>query len=88
VSGEELNFVDREVVLRADLELLDDGGLVWTPIRFLLDGPRAPRPGEEVLLVDTAGTGTCLGSVVAVAGWEACVRPEWATWTGPRPPLH
>jgi hypothetical protein len=82
VSGEELNFNDREVVLRADLKLLDDGGFVWTPVRFLLSGPRAPKPGEQVLLVDTGGAGTCLGSVVSVAGWEACVRPEWATWSG------
>jgi hypothetical protein len=87
LSGEELDFSDREVVLRADLHLLDDGGFVWTPVRFLLHGPRTPRPGEKVLLVDTGGAGTCLGSVVSVAGWEACVRPEWTTWSGSELPL-
>jgi hypothetical protein len=86
--GEELDFSDREVVLRADLETLGEAGLVCTPVRFLLAGPRAPRPGETVLLVDTGGAGTCLGTIVAVAGWEACVRPEWATWSGAEAPLH
>jgi hypothetical protein len=82
MPGEELNFSDREVVLRADLTLLDDRDCVWTPMRFLLSGPRTPRPGERVLLVDTGGAGTCLGRVVSVAGWEACVRPDWETWSG------
>jgi hypothetical protein len=88
LTGEELDFTDREVVLRADLKVLDDVGDVWTPVRFLLRGPRAPKPGEQVLLVDTGGAGTCLGSVVSVEGWEACVRPEWSTWTGSDAPLN
>ena len=86
MPGEELNFIDREVVLRADLALLDERDCIWTPTRFLLNGPRAPQPGELVLLVDTGGTGTCLGRVISVAGWEACVRPDWATWSGRRMP--
>ena len=80
--GEELNFTDREVVLRADLSALDDLDCVWTPTRFLMSGPRAPMPGERVVLVDINGAGTCLGRVVSVAGWEACVRPDWETWSG------
>ena len=83
MPGEELNFNDREVVLRADLTRLDDRDCTWTPTRFLLNGPRAPQPGERVLLVDTGGMGACLGRVVSVAGWEACVRPDWETWSGP-----
>ena len=80
--GGDLNFNDREVVLRADLSNLDELDCVWTPIRFIMGGPRSPRPGERVLLVDTGGAGSCLGRVVTVAGWEACVRPDWDTWCG------
>jgi hypothetical protein len=80
--GGELNFDDREVVLRADLSLLDERDCVWTSLRFLMKGPRAPQPGERVLLVDISGTGTCLGAVIAVAGWQACVCPDWETWSG------
>ena len=82
MPGEELNFNDREVVLRADLSTLDDRDCVWTATRFLLRGPRAPMPGERVLLVDVNGTGTCLGRVMSATGWEACVRPDWETWSG------
>jgi hypothetical protein len=82
MHGEELNFNDREVVLRADLSTLDERDCVWTPTRFLMRGPRPPMPGERVLLVDITGIGTCLGRVVSAAGWEACVRPDWETWSG------
>jgi hypothetical protein len=47
-----------------------------------MKGPRAAQPGERVLLVDVGGNGTCLGRVVSVVGWEACVRPDWETWSG------
>jgi hypothetical protein len=84
--GEELDFNAREVVLRADFTLLDDRDCIWTPMRFLLKGPRAPQPGERVVLVDIGGTGTCLGRVVSVGGWEACIRPDWETWSGTAKP--
>jgi hypothetical protein len=84
LHGEELDFSDREVVLRADLNRLDERGCVWTPVRFLMAGPRAPQPGEQVVLVDVGGAGTCLGTVVEMSGWEACVRPQRDTWSGPR----
>ena len=77
-----LDFNEREVVLRADLSTLDELECIWTPVRFIMNGPRAPQPGERVLLVDTGGTGSCIGRVVALAGWEACVRPDWETWSG------
>jgi hypothetical protein len=41
-----------------------------------------PQPGERVVLVDTGDAGTCLGRVVSVAGWEACIRPDWSTLSG------
>ena len=84
--GEELNFNDREVVLRADLSGLDERDCVWTPTRFLMNGPRMPVAGERVVLVDVNGAGTCLGRVVSVTGWEACVRPDWETWSGAEMP--
>jgi hypothetical protein len=88
--GEELDFNDREVVLRADLSSLDELECVWTPIRFIMRGPRAPQAGERVLLVDTGGAGTCLGRVITISGWEACIRPDWETWSGSAqpPPGH
>jgi hypothetical protein len=52
-------------------------------------GPRPPRPGEPVVLVDVEG-GSCVGRVVSVCGWEARVRPDWRTWSGSsrRPERH
>lgn len=79
-----LDFEEREIVLRADLGDRDEDDCVWTPVRFLMRGPRPPRPGERVVLVDTGG-GSCLGRVTALSGWEACVTPDWGTWSGPRP---
>ena len=85
---DELNFNDREVVLRADLSTPDDMDCIWAPLRFIMRGPRAPQPGERVLLVDSAGKGTCLGRVVSISGWEACVRPDWESWCGAaKPPV-
>jgi hypothetical protein len=82
-----LDFERREVVLRADLGGHQAEDCVWTPLRFLMRGPRSPRPGERVLLVDPDG-GTCLGRVTIVSGWEACVRPDWSTWQRPGATLH
>ena len=40
------------------------------------------------MLVDVEG-GSCMGRVVSVAGWEACVRPDWRTWSGTgKPPAR
>jgi hypothetical protein len=76
--------VEREVVLRADFELLDSDGRTWISLRFVR-GPRPPRPGEQVYLLDYQGHG-CVGTVERVEGWYACVRPDWTTWRGGRPP--
>ena len=86
MPGEEFNFGDREVVLRADLSCFDEADCVWTSVRFLLRGPRTPDPGERVLLVDPDDRSTCVGQVISVNGWEACVRPDWETWSGSRKP--
>ena len=72
--------VRREFVLRADFELLDSDGRAWISQRFVR-GPRPPRPGELVYLLDFQGHG-CVGTVERVEGWYACVQPDWSTWTG------
>jgi hypothetical protein len=86
-TGHELDFDEREVVLRADLGDRDDRDCIWTSLRFLMRGPRPPRAGEVVLLVDVGG-GSCMGRVVSVSGWEACIHPDWRTWSssGSPPP--
>jgi hypothetical protein len=73
----ELDFAQREVVLRADFEDADDDRCLWTSMRFLMDGPRHPRVGEDVFLIDGAGAG-CLGRVVELNGWMARVRMKRA----------
>ena len=88
VQGRGLDFGEREVVLRADLAHRDPDDCIWTSVRFLMSGPRPPRPGETVMLVDVED-GSCMGRVVSMAGWEACVRPDWRTWSGSgRPPAR
>jgi hypothetical protein len=82
---QDLDFTEREVVLRADLGDRDEHDCIWTSLRFLMRGPRPPRPAERVVLVDLGG-GSCIGRVTSVTGWEACVSPDWDTWSGPHPP--
>jgi hypothetical protein len=77
-----LDFGEREVVLRADFTDLDDEQCVWTSMRFMLKGPRHPREGEWVYLIDSFGRG-CVGLVETVNGWSARVRPDWASWAPP-----
>jgi hypothetical protein len=72
---QELDFGAREVVLRASLRELDEDQCVWTPVRFIRDGPRHPRVGEYVYLIDGEGQG-CLGEVIELKGWMARVRPR------------
>jgi hypothetical protein len=87
LGGGSFDFMGREVVLRADLAARDDDGCIWTPVRFLMRGPRPPRTGERVILMDVGG-GSCLGRVESVKGWKACVRPDLDTWSeaGSPPP--
>jgi hypothetical protein len=67
--------VEREFVLRADFELVDNDGCLWISLRFLRN-LRPPRPGELVYLLDYEGHG-CVGTVERVEGWYVCVRPDW-----------
>jgi hypothetical protein len=74
-----LDFGHREVVLRANLDDADDERCVWTSMRFIMEGPRHPRVGESVYLMDREGAG-CMGRVEELNGWLARVRllPETA----------
>jgi hypothetical protein len=74
------DFQTREFVLRADFDLLDDDRCVWVSTRFMRH-PRAPGEGDVVYLLDSRGRG-CVGTVERVEGHYACVRPDWATFTG------
>jgi hypothetical protein len=80
-AGEQhqLDFSEREVVLRANLDEMDADRCVWASMRFLVNGPRHPRVGELVFLIDGARGGS-MGSVVELNGWMARVRllPEQA----------
>ena len=75
-----IDFQTRELVLRADFDLLDDGGCSWISLRFL-QNLRAPEEGETVYLLDGNGRG-CVGKVERVEGHYACVRPDWSTFSG------
>ena len=68
-----LDFADREVVLRANLGEVDEDRCVWTSMRFIMGGPRHPRVGESVYLIDRDG-GSCMGRVEELTGWLARVR--------------
>lgn len=87
MTGEdrELQFREREIVLRADFGELDDEQCLDLSVRFIMQGPRAPRPGEWVYLLDERGCG-CLGCVESVDGWIARVRPDWESWSGGEKP--
>jgi hypothetical protein len=82
-AGSELPFEEREIVVRADFDELDDERCLWASFHFLR-GPRHPRAGEWVYLLDGCGRG-CLGRVEAVRGWIARVKPDWATLMEGRP---
>ncbi len=75
-----IDFRTRELVLRADFDLLDDDGCSWISLRFV-QNLRAPEEGETVYLLDGNGRG-CVGKVERVEGHYACVRPDWSTFTG------
>jgi hypothetical protein len=72
---EKLDFSEREVVLRASFEELDEERCLWTPVRFIMSGPRHPRVGEAVFLIDHQGR-SCAGEVIELNGWMARVRAQ------------
>jgi hypothetical protein len=67
-----LDFAAREVVLRAHLDEVDEDRCVWTSMRFIMNGPRHPRVGELVFLMD--GDGGSMGRVEELNGWMARIR--------------
>jgi hypothetical protein len=85
IENRKLEFDEREIVLRADFNELDEERCLWASLRFLLNGPRPPREGEWVYLLDPRGDG-CMGQIDAINGWMARVRPDWESWAGGRPP--
>jgi hypothetical protein len=74
------DYETREVILRADFDLLDDERCSWVSLRFLR-GREAPHEGDVVYLLDGRGRG-CMGTVERIDGWYACVRPDWSSWVG------
>jgi hypothetical protein len=81
----ELDFAEREIVLRADFASLDEDSCIETSVRFIMSGPRPPREGEWVCLLDERGDG-CLGQIESISGWSVRIRPDWKTWAGSQPP--
>jgi hypothetical protein len=68
-----LDFAQREVVLRGNLDEADADRCVWTSMRFLMGGPRHPRVGELVFVIDT-NSGGAIARVEELNGWMARVR--------------
>jgi kynureninase len=68
-----LDFGEREVVLRANLDEVDADRCVWASMRFLVNGPRQPRVGELVFVID-GDRGGSIATVVELNGWMARVR--------------
>jgi hypothetical protein len=79
-QGQGIDFEKRELVLRADFDLLDDDSCMWVSNRFRHE-LRAPREGEIVYLLDGRGCG-CAGVVERVEGHYVCVKPDWSSFTG------
>ena len=72
-SERNLDFGEREVVLRANLDEVDAERCVWTSMRFLMRGPRHPVVGETVFLIDGRRGGS-MGRVEELNGWMARIR--------------
>ena|SRR5437868_3751708 len=77
-------FDEREIVLRADFDRVDEADVLSVPVRFD-GGPRPPQRGEFAYLLDGTGNG-CVAYVAKVRDGVARVLPVWDTWTGPSDP--
>ena len=89
MSGTLTDFLQHQVVLRVDFDLLGDDGRARVSMRFQ-KGLEMPERGDLVYLLDGRGNG-CVGMVEDVDGWYVCVRPDWKTWVGadrPSPARH
>ena len=72
-------FDEREIVLRADFRAIDERNVLSVPLRD--DGPRPPKRGEFVYLLDGAGNG-CVAFCAKVRDGIARVMPVLETWNG------
>ena len=79
-----LPFDEREIVLRANFDRVEEGDVLSVPVRFD-GGPRPPKRREFVYLLDGAGNG-CVGFVAKIRDGVARVMPVWDTWMGPSAP--
>jgi hypothetical protein len=75
-----IDFEKRELVLRADFDLLDDDHCAHVSLRFM-HGPAPPEPGDTVYLIDDRGRG-CPGTVDRIEGHYVIVCPDWHSFTG------
>jgi hypothetical protein len=78
------DFETRELVLRADFDLLDGDNCARVSLRFM-HGPDPPAAGDVVYLLDERGRG-CPGTVDRIDGHYAVVCPDWSDFTGGRLP--
>ena len=75
-----VDFEQREVVLRADFDLLDEDRCIRVSMRFL-HGRAAPEVGDLVYLLDGRGRG-CTGTVDRIDGHYLVICPDWSAFTG------
>jgi hypothetical protein len=79
-------FEDREIVMRADFDALDERDILTVPLRE--EGPRDPKRGEFVYLLDGAGNG-CVALCAKVRDGIARMMLVRETWNGrTAPPRH
>ena len=79
-------FEEREIVMRADFDAIDERDILTVPLRD--EGPRPPQRGEFVYLLDGAGNG-CVALCAKVRDGIARMMPVRETWTGRNaPPRH
>ena len=77
-------FDEREIVLRADFSRVEEGDVLSVPIRDEF-GPRPPKRGEAVYLLDGNGNG-CVALCGKLRDGVARMMLVLDTWTGPDDP--
>ena len=74
-------FEEREIVMRADFDAIDERDILSVPLPPRDEGPRPPQRGEFVYLLDGAGNG-CVAWCAKVRDGIARMMPVRETWTG------
>ena len=74
-------FDQREIVLRADFSRVEEGDILSVPIRDGF-GPRAPKKGEPVYLLDGNGNGF-VALCAKLRDGVGRMMLVLDTWTGP-----